>query len=156
MKKVTKSELNMPGDCLVCHGTEQREWFLDTGIYLDYVGNFYICNYCCTDFIHAVGGLTIEEKQAMLDGYAEDIHYKDLELEHQYAQNSQIQDILPLTFAEIVERLDGLRPVDSVPSEPEPDSYVADDPLDGSNEPDDSNDDEPKLIKHESPWPSWE
>jgi hypothetical protein len=81
MKLVTKAEILQPGDCGVCHATENREWFLDTGVYLDFIGVFYICNMCIVDVIHAAQGLTKEELEYMIDSQKEEIHFKNAEID---------------------------------------------------------------------------
>lgn len=166
MRLLTKPELSMPADCGVCHATENREWFLDTGVYLDFIGVFYICNMCMVDLTHMAGGLTQEEVFDAAQIQLEELHFKDLELEEVSRLSHNVTALLPLTFETILEIIapnlperanDDRSGIDPVPSEPEPDSHVADDPLDGINEPDDSGDDGFKLIKHEPPtFTSWE
>lgn len=65
MKKLTKSELNVPGVCLRCNTSENREWFLDTDIYLDYIGNLYFCNNCMDDILLAVGAVFPAELESI-------------------------------------------------------------------------------------------
>ena len=155
MKLLTKGELTIPGDCGVCHATENREWFLDTGVYLDYIGAFYVCNMCMIDFIHAAGGLTKDELAILLEQQAEEIHFKNAEIDEVSRLSYNVAALLPLTFKEILEHFDDRSGTDIVPSEPEPDAYAEPHSPDGSNEPPDTDDVELKFITDERPTLSW-
>lgn len=63
-----------PGHCFICRVGTGRDFYIDTGISLDYEGAFYICNLCANEMAHVMSYISHDE-------------YKDLraskeELEH--------------------------------------------------------------------------
>lgn len=161
MHKLTKSQLNLPGVCLRCNTCENRDWFLDTNMYLDFIGNVYICNMCCVDIINATGGLTESSVEAL-----ERMHSETLaELEHNYeteiAELKGIQEIAHMNLTEIVSAFTGFESyIKELEDEreqrelsignvvdPEP---TADDPVDkpdgDSESPDESSDGQDFLL----------
>lgn len=158
MHKLTKSQLNLPGVCLRCNTSENRDWFLDTDIYLDFIGNAYICNMCIVDFFNAAGGLTAEAAADLDKLHTEMLRELEANYEQEIEELRGIQLISHLSIAEIVDSFAGYEtrikelerserelPVGNT-VDPEP---TVDDPTDepdGDSEPDESPDDEPDFL----------
>lgn len=160
MKKLTKSELNPPGVCLRCQGVENREWFLDTDIFLDYVGNLYICCHCLDDFINAAGGLTREAAEEADRLATESLREIEAAYDQEVEELKGIQSIAGMTLTEIVQTLAFMAEkfeeiengraderTDSVSVADERDDDATDDEPDGSDEQTERSDNEFLLAE---------
>ena len=57
---ITTNLVALPGCCFICKGA-QRDFYIDTGVSLDYEGAFYICNLCLNDMAHQAKFISEDE-----------------------------------------------------------------------------------------------
>ena len=63
----TRGELQHPGSCAICGGSDPDRTFVDIGVYYDYEGNVYICHLCFDEAaVQVMGYFTREEHLKLL------------------------------------------------------------------------------------------
>lgn len=63
----TRGELQHPGSCAICGGSDPDRTFVDIGVYYDYEGNVYICHLCFDEAaVKVMGYFTREEHLQLL------------------------------------------------------------------------------------------
>jgi hypothetical protein len=62
-----RGELNHPGSCACCGGSDPDRTYVDFGIWYDYEGSVYICNQCLYEAaVTVMGYFTQEQHEALL------------------------------------------------------------------------------------------
>lgn len=57
----SRGELNHPGSCMVCGGSDEERNYVDLGVFYDYEGNCYLCDLCGTQVGEVLGLFTPDE-----------------------------------------------------------------------------------------------
>lgn len=81
----SRGELNHPGSCMVCGGSDEERNYVDLGVFYDYEGNCYLCDICGTQVGEVLGLFTPDEVKDTLKNLSdalERIASLEAELEH--------------------------------------------------------------------------
>jgi hypothetical protein len=68
--QITYSPGALPGSCYFC-GNGSREYYVDTGLSVEFHGAMYICNICATDIAHLIKFISPDEFKSIRQGKEE-------------------------------------------------------------------------------------
>lgn len=167
--RIVNTPTQLPGVCCVCGASRSDDrQYVDIGIDVDYVGTMYFCTFCLTEAVNALGCLTKEQSDSLVDEL-NSARQTILDFQQEKAALDGAVDTLRRTglfsgtdFSSVIHSDEVLEPEpgniqDVIPTEPKParssKNTKQSDSKPGSNDlPEPGSDDFTKLIQSSSLW----